>query len=248
MGGFSILQPIRMNNHHTCNPLFIFALWLTLCVGAPSCKTSDTSLIHDHDKATLYQDSIYRKRDFSEIRSTFDTLIPIMNGLFITYNSFDYSAYRDLIDAMMPQEIKVNDSVFSRIRFFAEDGLDGFETTTEKWGVIDSTGKIIVPFVCDAVREIENGKGVFSIYKGSHSLNTGIPRYSYSGYCYFFNENGYLSGKGKLFDLTTVFIADFHRAEFVILNGNTFYLPDPFRVITKSARGTATESPYPYRK
>ena len=98
--------------------------------------------------------------------------------------------------------------------------------------------------MCDGVRELDNGQGVFSIYKGSHSLNTGLPRYNYSGYCFFFDRDGGINGEGRVFTITTVFVADFHHSSFVIENGHTFYLPVEYHIPSKKARGAVSKVPY----
>jgi hypothetical protein len=178
---------------------------------------------------------------FAQIQKKYDTLIPILNGFFITSDSFDVGTYSSYINKILPQQPRGKESLLARIQLFS-DGPDGFAQNTMKWGVIDSAGNIIVPFICDAVREIENNKGIFSIYKSSRSLNTGLPRYNYTGYYYFFDKKGIEQTAGKLFTITTIFVADFHQAKFVIEQGNTFYLPHPYCITNKKARGGVSKA------
>jgi len=177
---------------------------------------------------------------FQEVKKKYDTLIPVVNGLFITYDSFDYKTYQQYINKHLPAIEQPKDSFIYQLQFFSEE-RDGFSLTSNKWGVIDSTGNVIVPFICDAVRELQNGQGIFSIYKGSRSLNTGLPRYNYWGYYYFFDKNGISEAVGKLFEITTIFVADFHQAEFVISQGNAFYLPGQYAVSGKATRGAVSK-------
>lgn len=184
--------------------------------------------------------------DFKKLKSNYDTLIPIMNGLFITYDSFDLSTYDKMMNRFYPKVKTREDTIKALYRRF-EDGFDGFSTNTKKWGVIDSSNRVIVPFICDGIREIEAGKGVFSIYKGSRSLNTGLPRYRYTGYYYFFDKNGLMKDEGKLFEIVTVNVADFHHEDFVIEKGPTFYLPMEYGQMRPKFRGRVYRE-YPYQK
>ncbi|MFM1745541.1 MAG: hypothetical protein RLZZ630_1478 [Bacteroidota bacterium] len=190
----------------------------------------------------LVQDSFATTLDFDAVKARYDTLIPIMGGWFITCDSFNYAAYKKMIPEVLPED-SLNNNWPSILRHVA-DGLDGFTPEVKKWGVIDSTGRIIIPIMCDGVRELDNGQGVFSIYKGSLSLNTGLPRYNYSGYYFFFNSDGQIKNDGKLFSITTVFVGDFHQSEFVIENGHTFYLPAEYHIPNKKVRGAVSKVPY----
>jgi hypothetical protein len=49
-------------------------------------------------------------------------------------------------------------------------------TDTEKWEVIDRTGNVIVPFICNRVKAISENKGIVFVFSTSYSLNTGIPK------------------------------------------------------------------------
>jgi hypothetical protein len=97
--------------------------------------------------------------------------------------------------------------------------------------VIDSLGNVIVPFICDGVKEISDHKGIASVFSNSFSLNTGIPRYQYFGKYYFFNKSGLLNETQKEFEITITFIADWHDEEFVIQQGPEFYLLTEYRKV-----------------
>lgn len=216
-------------------PLHLILLTLFL-----SCKVHSVHTRETRPDVTSFQNNSPHFRVFEAVKKKYDTLIPVMNGLFITFDSLDVQTYQQYINKFLPAIKQRKDSLVQQLQFFSE-GRDGFSFTCRKWGVIDSMGNVIVPFICDAVRELENGKGIFSIYKGSHSLHTGLPRYKYSGYYYFFDKNGLADSVGKLFEITTIFVADFHQDEFVITQGNAFYLPAQYAVPGKAARGAVSK-------
>jgi len=229
----SIEKPSRL--------LFLSAVIFIVGCSMPGAKLNDRPAY-----IKLVQDSFATTLDFDAVKARYDTLIPIMGGLFITCDSFNYAAYEKIMTGLTPQDTIHKDRTLL-LQHLVAGGSDGFTPKAKKWGVIDSTGRIIIPFMCDAVRELENGQGVFSVYKFSYSLNTGIPRYNYSGYYFFFDSDGQINNDGKLFSITTVFVGDFHQSEFVIENGHTFYLPAEFHIENKKARGKASGE-YPYRR
>jgi len=151
---------------------------------------------------------------FDSIKKRYKTLIPLFDGLFVTYSKIDSAHYK---------------------QFWASDSLanlfSGGPITkdTEKWGVVDSSGNIIVPFICDGVKTVSKNKGVATIYESSRPLNTGLPRYRYKGKSFFFTKAGRTKEKEKPFELTVVMLADWHDVNFVISQGPTFYLPLEFR-------------------
>lgn len=122
---------------------------------------------------------------FTEVQISYDTLIPILDSLFITHNG-------------------------------------------RHWGVIDSSGKEIIPFVHDGVanHQTKSGLGIASIYQSSQSLNTGLPRFSYQGKLVYFNANGYLKKPGEKFSMTVVAMSDFYRPQLVLGLGPSFFLPE----------------------
>jgi hypothetical protein len=220
--------------------------WLISGLFIAGCSIPSSNLNDRPAHITLVQDSTSTTLGFDAVKARYDTLIPIMNGWFITCDSFNYAAYEKIVMGLTPQDTIHKDRTLL-LQHLVDGGSDGFTPKAKKWGVIDSSGRIIIPFMCDAVRELENGQGVFSVYKFSYSLNTGIPRYNYSGYYFFFDRDGQIDNDGKLFSITTVFVGDFHRSEFVIENGHTFYLPAEFHIENKKARGKASGE-YPYRR
>jgi hypothetical protein len=156
--------------------------------------------------------------------SRYDTLIPILDGLLLTYDTFDRAQYEQLMKVNIPDFVSI-DSIQAHRDGFGLFNYD-YSPKAKKWGVIDSTGGVVVPFVCDGIKATSPHECICSIYASSFSLNTGIPRYMYKGYWYTFDKNGLRPSKGKAFDLRLVFIGDFHRHEFVISEGPQRYLPE----------------------
>lgn len=85
-----------------------------------------------------------------------------------------------------------------------------------KWGVIDSKGNKVLPFIYDGIKAISDSIGVATIYSGSYSLHTGIPRYVYCGKYFVFSKKGLLNNNEKEFNVTIVGVADSHNKEFVV--------------------------------
>jgi hypothetical protein len=155
--------------------------------------------------------------NYENVNFNYDTLIPIFAGLFLTYHNIDSINYFKYAEELKKNAIMIN---------YSEELIT---IDTKKWGVIDSTGNVIIPFICDGVKEISENIGVLSVYSASGSLNTGIPRYSYVGLSYFFDKNGLLPETKKEFMIIIEYFADNHNLAYVIQNGPAFYLPDEYR-------------------
>jgi len=158
---------------------------------------------------------------FESIKAKYDTLIPIFNSLFITYSDEDNHNYQKYF-----KKTNKNEGFMPCVQdeIYVEDGFIKI-SRNKKWGVIDSLGNIVVPFICDGIKEISENKGIISVYSGSASLNTGLPRYMYYGTTYFINKEGILINTDKKFSIVITSIADWHCPEFVIRFGTKFYLP-----------------------
>lgn len=108
--------------------------------------------------------------------------------------------------------------------------FDGLIVTHDggKWGVIDSAGNEVIPFICDGIAPYSKDStiGIGSVFSMSHSYNTGTPAYSYSGAFFLFNKTGRISEKTHGFSLSIVGFADFHDSIFVIDFGPSYFLPN----------------------
>lgn len=171
-------------------------------------------------------DSIPPKVDFSIVQQKYSTLIPTMNGWFITKDSLDKEALLGVMKDIQSQEKwpkPASDSLADVWMLAFVESNDGI-----KWGVIDSSGRSIVPFICDGVRQAGSDSLIYSIYRWSYSLNTGIPRYNYVGYLFTVNNAGQLIGSPEKFEMTVTFLGDDHRIEWVTEKGHDFFLPKEF--------------------
>jgi hypothetical protein len=160
------------------------------------------------------------KKHLTGSKATCDTLIPIFGGLFITCAKIDSSHYQVLAQKRGKDTVRT---------FYEGDWISG---NSKKWGVVDSAGNIIVPFICDGVKQIAADTGIISVYTTSYSLNTGIPRYMYAGDYYYFTKTGILQETKKAFIIKVQYLADWHHPKFVTIKGPAFYLPDAHRDAT----------------
>ena len=154
---------------------------------------------------------------FESLKTKYDTLIPIFDGLFITYHPIDSI---HLIELKKKYNYDSVEALFSGEKVSKE---------SKKWGVIDSAGKVIVPIICDGAKQIFKDQGVVSVFSSSESMHTGLPRYIYTGKSYYFNTAGLLYNTESIFMLKIEAIADNHNADFVTKFGPSFYLPMEFR-------------------
>ncbi len=134
---------------------------------------------------------------FEKVKSQYDTLIPLFDGLFLTFDNADTSA------------------VFWQIH-----------SGDKKWGVIDSAGQIIVPFVCDGVTATGEHTGIASVFGGATPLNTGVPRYRYSGLYFTFTKDGSNHKNGKPWSRVITHLADRHKNEFIFTLGPAYFVPE----------------------
>ncbi len=143
---------------------------------------------------------------FENVKRNYDTLIPIFDGLFITYDTLALNENSQSIDTTLKYK-----------RFYTPS------KNTKKWGVIDSIGHAIIPFVCDGIKVVAKDKGIASILKSTYPLDTGIPRYEYRGIYFFFTPNGKVKSKEYPFEMAV--IGQRYNQDEVITRGNEYFLP-----------------------
>jgi hypothetical protein len=195
--------------------IFFFAAFLLLFYNCTSLKKIEpTELTH---KPFVSKSS--SNLSLEKLKIKYDTLIPIFNGLFITNSRIDSVYYFE-----KSRDYAMN---FTESQFIGEH----LTIQSKKWGVIDSVGNVIVPFMCDGAKQISENQGIVSVFSTSYSLNTGIPRYQYKGMSYVFNKEGIVYTTKKEFSIKIEFIEDFHHTIFVIQKGPHFYLPSEYRII-----------------
>ncbi|MBR9922061.1 MAG: hypothetical protein GYB31_14570 [Bacteroidetes bacterium] len=127
-----------------------------------------------------------------------------------------------------------SEDVARQVRIICADQVPIFDSLFiacdgNKWGIVDGAGKEVVPFICDGIKQTGENRAVISVYRGSYSLNTGIPRYVYQGTWYFVGVDGKRKSRDKKFGITVEFVADFHQPWFVIEQGPSFYLPEDLK-------------------
>lgn len=180
-------------------------------------STSNVKIAASKDEYKTYINQTSHNLLYAQVKVEYDTLIPIFTHLFLTYYEIDSINYLKYAVQPKSNSIGIN---------YSEEITTG---KIKKWGVIDSVGNVIIPFICDGVKEISENQGVVSVYAASASLNTGIPRYQYMGTTYFFNKNGILTDTKKDFMITIEYFTDYHNSAYVIQKGPTFYLPNEYR-------------------
>ncbi len=180
---------------------------------------SEYGIFKIHHVLPPYPGKSHNDTNHTDLKLKYDTLIPIFDGLFITFHALDSNQYFKL-----HSQSEANPA----LRIFSGESLD---PDTKKWGVIDSTGKVIVPFICDGITALSEDSGIVTVFSTSYSLNTGIPRYQYFGHSYSFRKSDIAKETRKEFSIKVEYLADWHHPNFVILKGPMFYLPAAYRQI-----------------
>lgn len=167
-------------------------LYLALCLLVGCAQNSERSKKIPKVRSVSENTTVFEK-----IKSEYDTLIPLFDGLFLTFDNADTTA-----------------------------GFWQIHSEDKKWGVIDSTGQIIVPFICDGVIVTGAHTGIASVFGGASSLNTGVPRYSYSGMYFTFTKDGGDHKHVKSWTRTITHVTDRHKNEFIFTLGPAFFVPE----------------------
>jgi hypothetical protein len=184
--------------------LFLF-IPVSILLSASDCERKpERKKNKNHREISLPEVKPGNRFIFEKTRSEYDTLIPIFDGLFITHSKRDSSSGKTS-------------------PLFIITSPDA-----HKWGVIDSSGNVIVPFICDGIKAINEKKGIASVYVNSYSLDTGLPRYMYFGKYFFFNKNGRTKQKEKSFNIRIELMNATHSENFVIESGPEYYLPKKY--------------------
>ncbi|MBI1317197.1 hypothetical protein GC167_10145 [bacterium] len=134
---------------------------------------------------------------WEEVQSRYPTLTPLFDGLFLTSAPLDTAALSSLNQALLPP---------TQLPLFPPWYREIHST---KWGVVDSAGWVVVPFVCDGIRALSEHQGICSVYRSSYPLNTGIPRYRYVGSVFLFTQEGIQPQSQRSFETTTILVGDF---------------------------------------
>ena len=105
------------------NKLLLFVLLLLIGLGC----SSPNLIVSKETQSSFQTDSSHLQKPivFEKLKSMYDTLIPIMDGLFVTYDSFDLYSYDKMMTKFYPKIKTREDTVRALIHRF-EYGLDGF--------------------------------------------------------------------------------------------------------------------------
>jgi hypothetical protein len=153
---------------------------------------------------------IDKKILFENVKIKYDTLIPIFDGLFITYDTVSLEENSNTIDTIL------------KYKWYHAPSKEA-----KKWGVIDSIGHPLIPFTCDAIRVISKDIGIATMLKSTYPLDTGVPRYQYKGIYFFFTINGKEKSKEHPFEMA-LFGLHYNEND-VITMGNEYFLPLEYR-------------------
>jgi hypothetical protein len=172
---------------------------------------------------------------FDTMKALYDTLIPTFDGLFITYSNQDTASYFKILNTIPnDNQVRTSHGQFIGLGTF---GMN-LSPAHKKWGSIDSTGRIVVPFVCDGICQISEHEGLFVIGTHVQNLNTGLPRYYYEGQCFHFDKNGQIPTVPEKISYRIVFGHNNYRDQDHLINqGPNFYLPERYVKYTKTSSG-----------
>lgn len=163
---------------------------------------------------------------FEEVKAKYQKLIPVSGGYFITHSKIDSAFYCEFlkerheeIDSAKLKEVKVVfDSFIMNVLSLRE-----ISSKIEKWGLIDSSGNILIPFVCDGI-ELDKKNFKVTILSNLQNLNTGLVRFVYVGKKFQVSIKDWKWRKGENYHqiILGYLSSDFHKS--VINKGPKFYI------------------------
>jgi hypothetical protein len=162
----------------------LFAAFVLTC----ACKGSQQKAASQNEKSNpvVFEEPAavaYDTLSFEEVQAKYKQLIPVEGGYFITYHKIDSALYCEFLkekhNEIDSTEMAKTTIVFNSI---ITNGLilNDISSGIRKWGLIDSTGQILIPFVCDG---LERNGNLFTaaIFSNTSELSTGLVRFVYSG-------------------------------------------------------------------
>lgn len=166
------------------------------------------------------------KLTFEEVQTKYKKLIPVSGGYFITHTPIDSVFYCEfliekhkVIDSSKIHNISViyNEPIFSGISLY------DISSKTEKWGLIDSSGNVLIPFVCDGI-ELNKNKFNVTILMNLHNLNTGMVRFVYVGKKFQVSQKDWKWRNGDVYHQVVEGYLTAYFHENVIYQGHKFYI------------------------
>ena len=162
----------------------LFAAFVLTC----ACKGSQQQAARQNEQSNpvVFEEPAavaYDTLSFEEVQAKYKQLIPVEGGYFITYHKIDSAFYCEFLKEKQ-KEIDSTEMAKTTVVFnsLITNGLilNDISSGIQKWGLIDSTGQVLIPFVCDG---LERNGNLFtaSIFSNTSYLNTGLVRFVYSG-------------------------------------------------------------------
>lgn len=131
-------------------------------------------------------------------------LVPVFDGMFIVRDSTDSVARGEIYEHIFMGRVK-------RRNVLELSDYDAFEDFSKLYpsyklsqGVVDSTGRVVVPFVSDRLRMISDSAGEVLIYSGKIPLPTGVPRSRFSFVSIPFDKKGLRMKDMEVINITAI--------------------------------------------
>jgi hypothetical protein len=137
------------------------------------------------------------ERNYSQMLEKHLHATPVFTNLLVLKDTTDRIAQQDVILAVDGKKEKKMD-VLSFL------GSRPYCTNETSFGIIDSSGKVIVPFIANKYRMTSDTSGELLFYTGKHSLPTGIPRSQYHFVQVPFNRNGMVLKKAERVSIVNI--------------------------------------------
>jgi hypothetical protein len=137
------------------------------------------------------------ERNFSQMLEKHLHATPVFTNLLVLKDTTDRIAQEEVILALDGKKEKKMD-VLSFL------GSRPYCTNETSFGIIDSSGKVIVPFIADKYRMTSDTSGELLFYTGKHSLPTGVPRSQFYFVKVPFNRNGMVLKKAERISIVNI--------------------------------------------
>lgn len=186
-------------------------------------KTKSTRSVNEKIEQPVKKEYLL---SFEDVKAKYKKLIPVAGGYFITHSKIDSAFYCEFLldkhNEFGSNEIKNIKTVYNTI-ITNELRFSEITSKNEKWGLIDSSGRVLIPFVCDGI-ELSKDKFNVTILSNLQNLNTGLVRFVYVGKKFQVSTKDWKWRNGNIYyQIVEGYIpAYFH--EHVISQGHKFYI------------------------
>ena len=186
-------------------------------------KTKSTKSVNEKIEKPVKKEILLT---FEEVQAKYKKLIPVAGGFFITHSKIDSAFYCEFLI----EKYKVIDSskihkisVIYNVPIFPGLNLNDISSEIEKWGLIDSSGRVLIPFVCDGI-ELDKNKFNVTILTNLHNLNTGMVRFVYVGKKFQVSPKDWKWRNGNVYHQVIEGYLPAYFHEYVIYQGHKFYI------------------------